>query len=128
MKDWYRQLRLEYKVVVWSLIVIFSLILLAIPCYFFNLMEIPNGIALGGGIAVILYLILGLCDTEEKSKKSLVITVIVLTIRFLLIGGLLFLVGWLYYKVGFTAFNIFAVAGGYLIPLPVHIIVNRKEK
>ena len=127
MKDWYRQLRLEYKVVVWSLIVICTLMLLAIPCYFFSLMEIPNGIALGGGIAVILYLILGLCDTEEKSKKSLVITVVILIIRFLIIGGLLFLVGWLYYRIGFKAFNIFAVAGGYFIPLPVHIIVSRKE-
>ena len=127
MKDWYRQLRLEYKVVVWSLIVICTLMLLAIPCYFFSLMEIPNGIALGGGIAVILYLILGLCDTEEKSKKSLVITIVILIIRFLIIGGLLFLVGWLYYKIGFKAFNIFAVAGGYFIPLPVHIIVSRKE-
>lgn len=127
MKDWYRQLRLEYKVVVWSLIVICTLMLLAIPCYFFSLMEIPNGVALGGGIAVILYLILGLCDTEEKSKKSLIITVVVLIIRFLIIGGLLFLVGWLYYRIGFKAFNIFAVAGGYLIPLPVHIIVSRKE-
>ncbi len=127
MKDWYRQLRLEYKVVVWSLIVIGTLMLLAIPCYFFSLMEIPNGVALGGGIAVILYLILGLCDTEEKSKKSLVITVVILIIRFLIIAGLLFLVGWLYYKIGFKAFNIFAVAGGYLIPLPVHMIVGRKE-
>ena len=127
MKDWYRQLRLEYKVVVWSLIVICTLMLLAIPCYFFSLMEIPNGVALGGGIAVILYLILGLCDTEEKSKKSLIITVVVLIIRFLIIGGLLFLVGWLYYRIGFKAFNIFAVAGGYFIPLPVHIIVSRKE-
>ena len=127
MKDWYRQLRLEYKVVAWSLIVICSLIVLTIPCYFFSLMEIPNGIALGGGIAVILYLILGLCDSEEKSKKSLVITVIILVVRFLIISGLLFLVGWLYYRVGFKAFNIFAVAGGYLIPLPVHMIVGRKE-
>ena len=127
MVEWYRQLRLEYKVVVWSSIVILTLMLLAIPCYFFSLMEIPNGIALGGGIAVILYLILGLCDTEEKSKKSLVITVVILIIRFLIIGGLLFLVGWLYYRIGFKAFNIFAVAGGYFIPLPVHIIVSRKE-
>ena len=127
MKDWYRQLRLEYKVVAWSLIIICSLIVSAIPCYFFSLMEIPNGIALGGGIAVILYLILGLCDSEEKSKKSLFITVIILVVRFLIIAGLLFLVGWLYYRVGFKAFNIFAVAGGYLIPLPVHMIVGRKE-
>ena len=126
MKDWYRQLRLEYKVVAWSLIIICSLIVSAIPCYFFSLMEIPNGIALGGGIAVILYLILGLCDSEEKSKKSLVITVIILVVRFLIIAGLLFLVGWLYYRVGFKAFNIFAVAGGYLIPLPVHMVVGRK--
>lgn len=129
MKEWYRQLRLEFQVVVWSLIVVLGLVITAIPCFFFSLMEIPQGIALGGGFAILIYLILGLIDNEEKAKRSMVITIIVIILKAILISGLLVLIGWLYYSVGFKAFNIFAVAGGYLIPLAVHIILIlvRKE-
>ena len=127
MKNWYRQLRLEYQVVVWSLIVILGLVIVTIPCFFFSLMEIPQGIALGGGFATLIYLILGLINNEEKARRSMIITAVVVFIKLVLISGLLVLIGWLYYSVGFKAFNIFAVAGGYIIPLVIHIILVRKE-
>lgn len=128
MKDWYKQLRLEYQVAFWSAIVVFGLFVLCIPFYFFSLMEIPQGIALGGITSILIYIVLGLCNNEEKAKQSMVATVIVIIAKAIIIGGLLFLVGWLYYGKGFKAFNIFAVAGSYLIPLIVHIILVRKEK
>ena len=127
MNNWYRQLRLEFQVVVWSLIVVLGLVIITIPCFFFSLMEIPQGIALGGGFAILIYLILGLINNEEKARKSMVITAVVVVIKLTLISGLLVLIGWLYYSVGFKAFNIFAVAGGYIIPLVIHIILVRKE-
>ena len=128
MKDWYRQLRLEYQVALWSAIVILGLFVLCIPFYFFSLMEIPQGILLGGALSILIYIVLGLVNNEEKAKRSLVLTVVVIVIKALLIGGLLFLVGWLYYGIGFKAFNIFAVAGGYIIPLIVHIILVERSK
>ena len=128
MRDWYLKLKIEYQVVVWSFLTIVGLITLAIPCFFFSLMEIPQGIALGGSVSVVIYLILGLFNNPEKAKKSLVITVVVLIVKLLVIGGILFLVGWLYYGIGFKAFNIFAVAGGYFIPMVIHLILVRKEK
>ena len=127
MKDWYRQLKLEYKIVVWSLIVLAGIILVLIPLFFFSLMEVPQGIALGAGVGIITYLFLGLFNNSDSPKKSLVLTVITIIIRFLVIAGILFLVGWLYYAEGVKAFNIFAVVGGYMFPFVVHIILGRKE-
>ena len=91
-------------------------------------MEIPQGILLGGMVAILIYLFLGLFNNEEKKKESLVITVVILIVKFILIAGLLVLIGWLYYGNNFKAFNIFAVAGGYFIPLIIHVILVRKEK
>ena len=127
MKNWYQNLKLEYQVVFWSLIVLAILVTLCIPFFFFSLMEIPQGIALGGGIGIITYLFLGLFNNKDNPKKSMVLTVITIIIRFLVIAGILFLVGWLYYAKGMKAFNIFAVAGAYLISLVVNIILVRKE-
>lgn len=127
MKDWYGQLKLEYKIVAWSLIVLAGIILVLIPLFFFSLMEVPQGIALGAGVGIIIYLFLGLFNNSDSPKKSLVLTVITIIIRFLVIAGILVLVGWLYYAKGVKAFNIFAVVGGYMIPLIVHIFVGRKE-
>ena len=128
MKEWYRQLRLEYQVALWSAIIVLGLFVLCVPFYFFSLMEIPQGIALGGGLSILIYIVLGLCNNEEKAKQSLIITIIVVIAKALLIGGLLFLVGWLYYGKGMKAFNIFAVAGGYFVPLIIHLALVRKEK
>ena len=128
MKDWYRQLKLEYKVALWSALVISSAIILTIPCFFFSLMEIPQGIALGGGVGILTYLFLGLAENDENQKKSMVLTIVVIIVRFLVIAGVLFLAGWLYYAQGVKAFNIFAVLGAYTISIILNLILVRKEK
>lgn len=128
MKDWYRQLKLEYKVALWSALVISSAIILTIPCFFFSLMEIPQGIALGGGVGILTYLFLGLAENDEDQKKSMVLTIVVIIVRFLVIAGVLFLAGWLYYAQGVKAFNIFAVIGAYIVSIILNIILVRKEK
>ena len=91
-------------------------------------MEIPQGILLGGFLGIIIYLLLGLFDNKDKPKKSLIITSIIIGVRLLLIAGVLFLVGWLYYGLGFKAFNIFAVMFGYFVSLAVNIILVEREK
>lgn len=128
MKEWYGQLKLEYQVVVWTLIVLLTLVICSIPFFFFGLMEIPQGIALGGGVSVATYLLLGLFNNKDKPNKSMVWTIIILVIRFLIIGGILVLVGWLYYVKGVKAFNIFAVMGGYFISIIIHLILLRKGR
>ena len=128
MKDWYGQLKIEYKVAVWSAIIVTGLVLICIPFFFFQLMEIPQGIALGGSVGIITYLLLGIFNNKDKPIKSTVVAVVIMFLRFLFIGGILFLVGWLYYAKDLKAFNIFAVTGGYFVSIVTHIFLVRKEK
>ena len=128
MKDWYRQLKLEYKDAFWSALVISALVISTIPCFFFELMEIPQGILLGGAVGIVTYLLLGLANNKEKQTKSMVMTVVVIIIRFLTLGGILFLAAWLYFYMLVRVFNVFAVLGGYVVTIIIHIILARKEK
>lgn len=128
MINWYRTLKHDYKIAVWSLIVIVALVICLIPCFFFSLMEIPQGIALGGAIGILTYILLGIFNFEDKQIKSVIIAVVIMVLRFLLIGGVMFLVGYLYYSKGFKAFNIFAVLGGYTVTVIVNAVLTLKEK
>ena len=128
MVNWHRHLNIEFKTVIWSTIVTIGLVTLMIPLFFLSWMEIPLGITLGGLVGIITYLFLGLFNNKNKPMKSLALTIIVMVVRLLVIAGILFLVGWLYYANNIKLFNIFAVAGGYFISLVVNIIVLEKEK
>lgn len=128
MVKWYRHLSIEFKTVILSTIITIGLIILMIPLFFLSWMEIPLGILLGGGIGIITYLFLGLLNNKDKPVKSIVLTIIVITLRLLVIAGILFLVGWLYYSKDIKLFNIFAVVGGYFISLVANIILVIREK
>ena len=123
MVNWYRRLNIEFKTVVLSTIITFGLIILMIPLFFISWMEIPLGIALGSLVGIITYLFLGLFNNKNKPIKSMVFTIAVIAIRLLVIAGILFLVGWLYYNKDIKLFNIFAVTGGYFISLVANIIL-----
>ena len=128
MINWFRRLNIEFQTVVWSIIVTLGLLLLMIPLFFFSLMEIPLGVALGALIGIITYLALGLVENKSKQKLSIGLTITIIVLRLLVIAGILFLVGWLYYAKEVKIFNIFAVVGGYLMTLVINIIMVRKEK
>ena len=81
MKDWYLGLRFEYKIAFWSLVSVVAITICLIPLWFFSLMEVPQGILLGGSVGVITYLLLGLFNNPEKQKQSLVITTIIMIVR-----------------------------------------------
>jgi hypothetical protein len=127
MKNWYAHLNSNLKTVVWSIIVVAILVIALSPLFFFSLMEIPLGIALGGSVGILNYLILGLIDDKEYKKVNLVLTIVTIIVRFLVIAGVLILVGFLYYKLNIKLFNIFAVAGSYFISFIVSIFILRKE-
>ena len=127
MKNWYANLNSSLKTVVWSAIVVTILVILLSPLFFFSLMEIPLGIALGGSVGILNYFILGLIDDKEYKKANLVLTIVTIIVRFLVIAGVLVLVGFLYYKLSIKLFNIFAVAGSYFISFIVSIFILRKE-
>lgn len=128
MINWCRRLNIEHQTTVWSIIVTLVLTLLMVPLFFLSWMEIPLGFILGSSIGIITYFLLGLFNNKSKIKMALSMTITIMIIRLLVIGGILFLVGWLYYAKDIRIFNIFAVVGGYFMTIVINIIVVRKEK
>ena len=104
------------------------LFLLMIPLIVFNWVEISYGLALGEFISFIFCLITGIFDSSKKEirNKGFLITMIML--RLIVLAGVLLLVGYLYYTKGIHIFNIFAVVGGYFIPLIILMILAIRER
>lgn len=104
------------------------LFLLMIPLIIFNWGEISYGLVLGEFISFIFCLITGIFDSSKKEirNKGFLITMIML--RLVVLAGVLLLVGYLYYTKGIHIFNIFAVVGGYFIPLVILMILALRER
>ena len=128
MIEKFKNLSIFYRCFVISIFVWVLLFLLMIPLIIFNWGEISYGLALGEFISFIFCLITGIFVSSKraKDKKALLITMI--TLRLLILGGVLFLVGYLYYSKGIHLFNIFAVIGGYFIPLTILMILALRER
>ena len=126
MNNWFSSLNTYYKIAVVSAFVTLVAFAGTSCLFFFGLGEIPLGILLGSSIGVIFYAVLGKISNKENSGKP-TFTIVAQVIRFVLIAGALVLSGWLYYKENLHIFNIFAVLGGYAIPLLTLIFISRKE-
>ena len=124
----FKNLNLFFKCFVISIFVSFGLFFLTIPFLFFNLGEITFGLLLGEYVSMIFCLISGALVNSKKAidKKPLIITMV--SLRLIVLGGLLFLIGYMYYSLGIHLFNLFAVVGGYFIPLIILMILALKER
>ena len=128
MIEKFKNLSIFLQSFIMSTFVCVLLFLLMIPLIIFNWGEISYGLALGEFISFIFCLITGIFDSSKKEirNKGFLITMIIL--RLLVLGGVLLLVGYLYYTKGIHIFNIFAVVGGYFIPLVILIILALRER
>lgn len=104
------------------------LFLLMIPLIIFNWGEISYGLALGEFISFIFCLITGIFDSSKKEIKNKGFLITMIILRLLVLAGVLLLVGYLYYTKGIHIFNIFAVVGGYFIPLVILMILALRER
>ena len=105
-----------------SLIVTMFVAISLIWFYFNNLMKIPNGIVLGSLINAFSYLALSLIKEKEERERTIKYTIIVNAIRFVLLITSILVSAVLEYKNDINVINPIAIAGGYMIPLMIHII------
>ena len=110
-----------YKTSLITLVITLSLFALAIPFFFFKLMEIPLGILLGGVFGALIYVVFGLFEGKRLSY-----TVVTLILKTLVFVGAFIGICVLYYKAGLRIFNPFAFMAMYIIPTIVLIFVSRK--
>ena len=107
------------------------LYILMIPMLFFELGDYPNGLLLGEFISYLFCFFLGIFS-NKLAKKNTIVIIVLLALRILVLGGLMYLVGWMYYSQGLHIFNLFTVTGGYFIPLIIlftlALVERRREK
>jgi len=128
MKERYLKLNIYYQVSLWSLISLFLLLVMTSWLFFVGYIDIPLGIILGGLIGVASYFILALIDKKELEKHHSFGSIIVAIGRILLLLVAMIVAAYLSYQLNIKVLNIFAIMGGYLLPLIVLLILTLKKK
>lgn len=126
MKSWFSKLNFCFKTALISLVVTIAAALGTMCFFWLNLKEIPLGIILGGCVGVVSYTIMGIVVLKED-RKTIWTTVCTIT-RFLFIAAALTFSGYLYYISNIHLFNVFAVAGAYLVSPICLCITLGKER
>ena len=101
------------------------------PLFINKHQDIPLGLLLGGLCGGIPLALFSLFNKKEENSRSLKFTIIIIVIRFLLVGGTLVLSGFLYYKQGIKIFNLFATLGGYVLSticLAIVLLISKKGR
>ena len=98
--------------------------------FFKEMMDVPFGILLGGGVFGSLALISGLIEKKDEERNTPIFSIIMIAIRFLLLVVLTIIIALMYYKWNLKVFNVFAFVGAYLastIAMIIVYLVYRKE-
>jgi len=128
MKERYLKLNIYYQVSLWSLISLFLLLVMTSWLFFVGYLDIPLGIVLGGLIGTTSYFVLALIDKKELETHHSIGSIIVAIARLLALLAAMLLAAYLYYQLNIKILNIFAIMGGYLLPLIVLLILTLQKK
>jgi len=120
MKQFLSKLNICSKTSFISLLVLFGFAAIFCWLIFLGATEVYCGLLLGLAVNTFSFFLMGLGFNKENYKMGYTITLTV--VRFLLIGAALFLSAFLYYKQNVKIFNVFAVVGGYAIPLIIYLV------
>jgi len=128
MKERYLNLNIYYQVSLWSLISLFVLLVMTSWLFFVGYIDIPLGIILGGSIGIMSYFVLALIEKKELETHHSIGSIIVAIARIIALLAAMLLAAYLYYQLQIKILNIFAIMGGYLLPLVVLLILTLKKK
>lgn len=128
MKKWFCNLSTSYKTALLTTLLVVIGLLSTLFGYFVKLPELPNGMILGGLVGILSYVLMGLVEPYDEKRQKPTLTIVVIILRFVLVAVTVLLSALLYYKSNCHIFNLFAVAGSYLLSLVAFIIVNLMEK
>ena len=87
-----------------SLSIVLALYILLLPFLFISLGEYPNGLILGTLISVIFCFVLGI-NNKKVDKKHTKIIIVMLILRFVVLGIIMTLAGLLYYLANDSGFH-----------------------
>ena len=129
MKEKFQALNVFHRTFVISFIVSLGLFILMIPLLFFNLGEISFGLLLGEFVSYMSYFAIGFIEKKNPiTKPGTAPLIAVLIIRVTILALVVVVSALLYYQYNHHIFNVIAIAGGYLTPLVILIVVALKER
>ena len=129
MKEKKQALNVFYKTFFYSFIGSLVIFLLTIPFLFFDLGEITFGLLLGEFVSYMSYFAIGFIEKKNPiTKPGTAPLIAVLIIRVTILALVIVVSALLYYQYNHHIFNVIAIAGGYLIPLVILIVVALKER
>ena len=128
MKKWFLNLSISYRAALLSSLLVLVGVLGTIFCYFNKHPDIPNGLIIGGLVGILSYLLMGLVEGHDEKNGKLVLTIIVMVIRFVLIALLIVLTALLWYKAHYNIFNLFSEIIGYSLSLISFITIYLTER
>ncbi|MCD8204664.1 MAG: hypothetical protein LUC16_02430 [Coprobacillus sp.] len=132
MKNWYKSLSENYKTSIWTALVVLFAFLVCIPLIVIGKKEFPISILVGGAVGALFYLGLGLTENISSRKTSETVTITLMFVRLVFVVGIVFLFGYLYYRLEFHVFEPITFICAYLVSLVVllivHLIDAHKEK
>lgn len=125
-----KNLNLYYKTAVYSSILGIGLVIITCFLFFIGWMEIPLGFLVGLIIGIISHLSMGVIDIKNNkiNSKGAFWSITVIILRLLILGAVLFLIGYLYYHLQIKIFNIFSTSGGYIFVTVILIILTIRDK
>ena len=123
MITWYKNLDVYLKSCVTTALISLITFLGCIPLYFYNLGEVPNGIALSGAISSMLFFLYEIGKTSPGLKGTIILNIV----RFGLVIAMLFVTVFLYYKLEIKLFNVFAVVGTFFASTIIFVVLSYME-
>ena len=102
--------------------------LICIFCFFNGNKDIPLGIALGGTLASLVYVLEYVADKKDHERLSVKWAIILLIARFLVFAGILVMVIIFQFKLQLGIFNVWSYVASYLSSVVVLCILMLMEK
>lgn len=123
-----RQLSILKQVAIYTTIATLVLFVGTSVCFWFNLMEIPLGILLGGVGSSLSFAIFTIKENSLSDRLLMKLTILCVIIMALIHISTIVLAGCLYYVADLHIFNLFATFGASFIGLIVFVTLSLIQK
>jgi len=95
---------------------------------FSSRMDIPLGIIFGGVLFSLLNVLQGLAEQRDNKRSGFIFSIIMITVKFLVVIAAIVLAGFMYYQWGMPYLNIFCIVGVYSVSILATILVYILKK
>lgn len=128
MLTFFNKLNIFYKTALLSLVLGAVLTLALMFLFFIGWAEIILGLIIGILFGIIIYVINGIIESRQINQNTYHFSIAFVFIRLILLIVFMFGMGFLYYRGNVHAFNVIAIAGGYLLVEILFILLHLRER